>query len=369
MKTQKSKVMSNYNPLVSIIIPVYNGELFIREAINSCLNQTYDNIEIVIVNDGSTDQTDKIVQREYINKVRYFKKKNGGVASALNLAIKQAKGKYISWLSHDDVYLPNKITDQIDFLNNISEAARDSTILYTNYSVINSKGNLISETSNIQRYHIKKLEDPYFPLLHGLIHGCTLLIPRRCFDDKFQFNEELRYTQDYDLWFSMFPKYKINFLESISVLSRSHEGQGTKNVTPKAEKEYDELWIKMLSSISPEQMKFMEGSERKFYNKMLEIAYDAKYLGAVLFIEDKISELKNRRFEKWKRRVLKILKAPLLIDPRYRQIVKVQRQQRQLSIKIDYLLTKLRDFNKLIEEANAKQSQSLEGIKSGLKPR
>ena len=102
-------------PKVSIVIPVYNGERYVRYAIDSALAQTYDNIEIIVVNDGSTDKTDEIV-KSYGNKVRYIKKKNGGVSSALNMAIEKMKGEYFSWLSHDDTYEPTKIEDEIDYL-------------------------------------------------------------------------------------------------------------------------------------------------------------------------------------------------------------------------------------------------------------
>ncbi len=86
-----------FNPLVSIIIPVYNGSNYVKEAIDSALAQTYKNIEVIVVNDGSTDNTEKIV-KSYGDKIRYFYKENGGVASALNLAIENSKGEYISWL-------------------------------------------------------------------------------------------------------------------------------------------------------------------------------------------------------------------------------------------------------------------------------
>src|SRR5574344_1452707 len=106
--------MNNKNQyLVSIIIPVYNGSNYLKEAVESALEQTYKNIEIIIVNDGSNDNgiTSKIAQsyvKNYPKTVKYFEKENGGVSTALNLAIKQMKGSYFSWLSHDDIYLPNK---------------------------------------------------------------------------------------------------------------------------------------------------------------------------------------------------------------------------------------------------------------------
>ena len=96
------------NPKVSIIIPVYNGEKYVKSAIQSALKQTYKNIEIIVVNDGSTDNTDKVVQ-QFKNKIIYLKKENGGVSSALNLGLLYMTGDYFSWLSHDDIYKKNKV--------------------------------------------------------------------------------------------------------------------------------------------------------------------------------------------------------------------------------------------------------------------
>ena len=109
--------MTNIYPLVSIAIPVYNGANYMREAIDSVLAQTYPNIEVLVVNDGSRDEgaTEEIVLT-YGYRIRYFSKPNGGVASALNLALKEAKGDYFCWLSHDDIYLPEKVSKEMEKL-------------------------------------------------------------------------------------------------------------------------------------------------------------------------------------------------------------------------------------------------------------
>ena len=102
-------------PKVSIVIPVFNGSDFLNQAIDSALAQTYPNLEIIVVNDGSTDEgkTERIAE-SYGPKIRYFWKTNGRVASALNFGIQRMTGDYFSWLSHDDVYYPEKIHEQMD---------------------------------------------------------------------------------------------------------------------------------------------------------------------------------------------------------------------------------------------------------------
>ena len=96
-----------YEPIVSIVIPVYNGANYMKFAIDSALNQTYEKVEVIVVNDGSNDngETDRIA-RSYGDKIRYFSKENGGVATALNLAIENMKGEWFSWLSQRGGILP-----------------------------------------------------------------------------------------------------------------------------------------------------------------------------------------------------------------------------------------------------------------------
>ena len=91
------------NPLVSIVIPVYNGSNFLSQAIEAALSQTYKNIEILVVNDGSKDDgaTEKVAL-SYGDRIKYLSKPNGGVSSALNYGIEHMSGDYFSWLSHDD---------------------------------------------------------------------------------------------------------------------------------------------------------------------------------------------------------------------------------------------------------------------------
>ena len=126
-----------FEPLVSIVIPVYNGANYLSLAIHSALAQTYRNIEILVVNDGSDDNgATARIARLYGDRIRYFEKKNGGVASALNLAIGEAKGLFISWLSHDDLYTSDKIERQIAHLTEQPEPNR--CVIYGDYSVFSN---------------------------------------------------------------------------------------------------------------------------------------------------------------------------------------------------------------------------------------
>ena len=126
--------------LVSVVIPVYNSEKFLEECMNSILTQSYRNIEIIAVDDGSTDASSDILER-YSDKISIISQKNQGLASALNLGISKMKGDWFKWFSPDDVMHSNTIETLIDEAKNHS----DNTILYSNWNIIDDTGNILRE--------------------------------------------------------------------------------------------------------------------------------------------------------------------------------------------------------------------------------
>lgn len=217
--------MRESNPKVSIIIPVYNGAIYMREAIDSALAQTYENVEVIVVNDGSSDdgKTDKVA-RSYGDRIRYFNKENGGVASALNLGIREMQGEYFSWLSHDDVYYPKKIEAEVNYLN----GSPPGTIVYCNFELIDATSKVFATDC----CGSAPPEDFLYNLItKGHVNGCTMMIPKRCFDEIGVFDESLPTTQDYALWFLFAQTYHFVQLSQVLVQSRVHAGQGS-NVIP-----------------------------------------------------------------------------------------------------------------------------------------
>ena len=126
--------------LVSVVIPVYNSEKFLEECLDSILTQTYQNIEIIAVDDGSTDSSPDILER-YSDKINIISQKNQGLASALNLGISKMKGDWFKWFSPDDVMHSNTIKTLIDETKNHS----DNIILYSNWNIIDETGNILRE--------------------------------------------------------------------------------------------------------------------------------------------------------------------------------------------------------------------------------
>ena len=126
--------------LVSVVIPVYNSEKFLEECLDSILAQTYQNIEVIVVDDGSTDASPDILER-YSDKINIISQKNQGLASALNLGISEMKGNWLKWFSPDDVMYPNAIEILIDETKNHP----DNTIFYSNWNIIDDTGNTLRE--------------------------------------------------------------------------------------------------------------------------------------------------------------------------------------------------------------------------------
>lgn len=277
-------------PLVSIVIPVYNGSKYLKEAIDSAIGQTYRNIEIIVVNDGSTDngKTEKIA-KSYGNKIRYFSKPNGGVSSALNYAIKMSKGEYISWVSHDDLIYPNKIEAQIEYLKD-KKLLNKNVILYSDHSLINKDGKLIEIC---QKQFDEFGEKSEYALLHGKINGITMLIPKKAFDDCGLFNETLVAVQDYEMWERMFKKYEIIHLPLVLSASRYHSKQVT-NVSPKVKSEGNPFWIKLMEDITDKRKVELDGSLYNFYNNMSQFLAYTPYDEAKSYCDKKCSDIYTR---------------------------------------------------------------------------
>ena len=286
------KSKNSFHPKVSIIIPVYNGSNYLREAIDSALCQTYENIEVIVVNDGSNDggKTDKIC-RSYGNQIRYFKKDNGGVATALNKGIEEMTGEYFSWLSHDDVYYPNKIEEQVKFLNTLKDK---NTIIYSDVDYIDENSKLTSSTNHSESYPITKLDSGVFSVLKGLTNGCSMLIPRNCFKKVGLFNESLKTTNDYEMWFRIFRNCKKKFLPKAFIKYRLHDKQGTR-VEPKYIEESNDLWCMMISSLSKKEILEIADSLFDFYYDMWKQMEISEYNKAALLAKKFSEEEYNSR--------------------------------------------------------------------------
>ena len=221
----KKRVKRQYDKdsyTVSIIIPVYNGGKYIEEAVNSALSQTYPSCEVIVVNDGSTDDTHDICKR--IDHITYYAKVNGGTGSALNTGIRYARGKWIKWLSADDVLLSNAVA------NMMSREPKENTIYYTNYHYIDPNGNIIGCFNEPERNHktIVELKSEMMGNFYG--NGSSSLIHSSVFK-KIGMFAELPHSEDYDFWLRALSNgIRLEHIPIYTLLYRLHPEQLTNKI-------------------------------------------------------------------------------------------------------------------------------------------
>ena len=252
-------------PKVSIVIPVYNGADFMREAINSALNQSYKNCEVIVVNDGSKDNTEEVAL-SYGSKIRYFSKENGGVSTALNLGIENMEGQYFSYLPHDDILHLDKIRMQMEA---ILHSGDDMSIVWSGWNFY------FQESGKRQPFSFplwllkENVTKGVYPLFFGLLNTVSVLLHREYFKKVGRFDPVLRTSQDYDMWFRAFKSHQTIYIEKELVDYRIHEKQGTQD-DPEYTKNCIELAMKMMEQISQDDILYSFGSQYAFYCQLTE---------------------------------------------------------------------------------------------------
>ena len=204
---------------VSVIIPAYNREAFIRETIESVLEQTYSNIELIVVDDGSTDNTLKIV-KEYKEKLDLLQHPGGvnkGQSAAINLGLKVSTGEYIAILDSDDLFAPKKIELQIEHLiKNL-----DVGLVYANGIAIDTNGAELHVM--IQKGH-KEENKPELVLLNSYYNiPSNALIRKSVFEIVGGFDEELRSAQDHDMAIRIAEVTRLNYIDKVLWYYRRHK--------------------------------------------------------------------------------------------------------------------------------------------------
>lgn len=210
------------NPIVSVNLCVFNGENYIREALESIISQTYKDWELVIINDGSTDSTESII-KEYINRgypIVYHWQENHGLGYSRNEAIRRSCGEYIAFIDHDDVWLPNKLEKQVPLFNDPEVVLVYSDAVYFNASGVERR-----------RYH----GHPYFigncfrKLLadYNLVMS-TAIIRRSVLDQQsYWFDERFQVAEEADLFLRLAYKGKLAMVNEPLAKYRVHSASAT----------------------------------------------------------------------------------------------------------------------------------------------
>ena len=228
-------------PKISIVIPAYNASNYLAEAIDSALAQTYKNFEIIVVNDGSKDDgATERVALSYRDKIRYFSKENGGSSSALNMGIANMTGDWFSWLSHDDLYIPQKLEAQVEYIRSLDLDADELSnhVFFSASELIDAKGNIIRAYDKKKAFKVAKkvnsiIHNGYLvaePTVYNF-HGCSCLVNKKVFESIGAFDEKLRLINDLDLWYRIYSSgYKLHYIPEPLVQGRIHSKQVSKSI-------------------------------------------------------------------------------------------------------------------------------------------
>ncbi|MFN4151216.1 MAG: glycosyltransferase family 2 protein [Candidatus Sericytochromatia bacterium] len=215
--------------LISVVIPTYNRSNYLIEALNSVINQTYKNIEIIIVDDGSKDNTKEIVNNyielNKIKNIKYYYKDNGGVATARNFGIQKSEGIFISFLDSDDLWKEDKLLKQIKLFNDPKIG-----LVHSHYSILKEDNQLIT---NIPEKEEKFNGNMYSNMkIHNLVGTSTVVIRKECIDKVGFFEGEYSPAEDYDLWLRISKEYDFGYISESLVYYREFSSENiSRNLT------------------------------------------------------------------------------------------------------------------------------------------
>lgn len=199
-------------PVVSVVMSVYNGEKYLREMLESILNQTYKNFEFIIIDDGSTDNTIEILKSFKDPRIKIFHQENMGLTKSLNKAIKLSKGKYIARIDVDDIASPTRLEKQVNFLDSNPEIGIVGSFVFCidEISKTTQKMVLPIYDNKIRKELIKT---------NVFIHG-SVMIRKKVFEEVGYYNEAFKYVQDYELWGRIAKVYKLHNLPEVLLIRR-----------------------------------------------------------------------------------------------------------------------------------------------------
>ena len=207
--------MNSTQPTVSVLMPVYNAEKYLSKSIESILNQTFEDFEFLIFNDGSVDKTKEIIESYSDNRIRFFDNtENKGYLVHLNTGIEEARGKYIARIDADDIALPNRLKKQVEFLERNSEFA----IVGSQIQVIDESGNNIEKKG--KKILPEELKIRLFyknDFIHSSITGRTEVFR------KYLYNQHFYTAEDYFLWSQISKQHKVAIFPEVLVLYRHHD--------------------------------------------------------------------------------------------------------------------------------------------------
>jgi len=246
------------SPLVSIIIPCYNGGAFINEAISSILAQTYTNWELIIIDDGSTDNSKEIITSRLDNKkIRLLEnKRNLGIARTKNKGVRNSKGEFLAFLDQDDVWAEDKLRLQAARLKADPDLAIVCTGMFFTDPALNKTSVFTGYDDTNQERALKEL---YITPINS---SSIMMIRRSALESDAPFNENLRGWDDYELLMRLAVRYKIGYIKEPLVKKRIHAG-GAQRLTEVTREE--EMVFKDVLDLHPFLRQYKKERDAAFF--------------------------------------------------------------------------------------------------------
>lgn len=293
----------NLIPKVSVLMPVYNTEKYVAEAIQSILSQTFTDFEFIIINDGSTDNSEAIIQSFSDERIRYFSnKQNLGIVDTLNRGLDLCRGEYIARMDADDISLPKRFEKQVEFMDNNADVGVCGT--YT--STFGLEFKIIKSPNNSVQAFTALAMGPCIPHPTAFIRNIILL------QHKVKYSKQYEWAEDYEFWIQLTKYCSINCLPEILLNYRNHSSNvsNTKHEVKINAKKVQLLWYSYYLDRKLNQQEINYLTLKKQDKYTLKAGYellletvnhgnnhliDIKYFGKLVITDFELKSIKNRK--------------------------------------------------------------------------
>lgn len=272
---------NTFQPLVSIVIPVYNGSNYVAEAIQSALEQSYSPIEIIVVNDGSNDDgsTEKIAL-SYGDQIRYYTKPNGGTSSALNVGIRHMRGEYFCWLSHDDLYDKDCVKFQIETLSALGDK---KTITMTDLRTMDEHYRIMcpdtSYATSINQWP-PRASSRLYPVIYMKLHGCQMMLHRDVFSEVGCFDEKMLVAQDFEFFGRAFRAFPHVLVSRVLGTARDSSNRQGRRSAAKGSDEYSRVFLSIIDSLTEDDIKLLAPTKLDLFKELRDHYQNVGYVPA-----------------------------------------------------------------------------------------